>query len=205
MNPYQQPAYPLQALAQINRLLAGQDERIRRLEETVNSLKQSLRDAQSNRPTTVNYSFDQLKIDTLEGTLNIGLSPKAEDEDLSDFTVAEQTIHAGMTRENEPARQLEKIETLWKDYLQTHAVQDLIQIENERHHPLDDQYRQLILDDISKQIPSRAAYYLKKYQSENPENQDEEQLIQTVNLKVIEDIRKAFYLFFDHLPRQKGG
>ncbi|WKB37173.1 spore germination protein GerPC [Terrilactibacillus sp. S3-3] len=205
MNPYQQPAYPLQALAQINRLLVSQDERIRHLEETVNSLKQSLKEAHDNRPTTVNYSFDQLKIDTLEGTLNIGLSPKTEDGELSDFMVTDQTVHADVRRENEPTRQLERLETLWKDYLQNNAIQDLMQIENERHYPLDDQYRQLILNDIHKQLPPRAAYYLKKYQSENPENQNEEQMMQDVNQKVIEDIRKAFHLFFDHLPRQKGG
>ncbi|WP_110114337.1 spore germination protein GerPC [Bacillus sp. CGMCC 1.16541] len=67
-----------QYVQQLGAYVQQQDERIRQLENDVCDLQQKLKEFEDTPRTTIEkieYKFEQLKIDTLDGTLNIGLNP----------------------------------------------------------------------------------------------------------------------------------
>ena len=65
-------------IRQLHQFIEAQQMRIHKLEKTMGDLKQEVEKLQK-RPAVhvekVEYHFDQLKVDTLDGVLNIGLSP----------------------------------------------------------------------------------------------------------------------------------
>lgn len=63
---------------QLHRYILWQTNKIRTLERRLSVLEARLQELESQPRTTIErieYKFDQLKVETLEGTLNIGLAP----------------------------------------------------------------------------------------------------------------------------------
>ena len=66
-----------------------QDQKIRSLQQKMISMEQKITELQNRPPVHVEkmeYKFDQLKVETLEGTLNIGLNP-TDLQGIEDFSV----------------------------------------------------------------------------------------------------------------------
>lgn len=71
-------SYPESYFHQLNEYLRWQTERIRNLEGRIELIERELDSLKGQRGVTIErieYKFDQLKVETLEGTLNVGLSP----------------------------------------------------------------------------------------------------------------------------------
>lgn len=161
MNQY--TVYP-QAFQQMHGLLQSQQRTIEDLQNQLNRLQSEFKDLQLE-PRTVEYKFDQLKIERLEGTLNIGLGTGKANGDLQDVSVDGNVVQPGTDPEADP-EMLHAIQRDVNQYMKDGAWNALVQIENQHEHPLDDPYRQFILQDIHKQIDPRIRYYYKKYCSE---------------------------------------
>lgn len=66
-----------------------QKQRIDKLEQTVNKLQadlKAMKDEKRIHIDKIEYNFDQLKVEKLDGTLTIGISPSALDQ-IEDFSV----------------------------------------------------------------------------------------------------------------------
>nr|WP_275583930.1 spore germination protein GerPC [Scopulibacillus daqui] len=197
----QQPYQWQRIIQHLHGTVNTQEKRIRELERMIKTLRTDLDGLQKQQPLTVNYSFDQLKIDTLEGTLNIGLNPNKDMEDLDDFTINDQTIHAPEQPVDPASAVMNEVNSFLNQYFSKQAYEDLRTIEQEKGYPLDDTYRQFIINDVQKQLHNRAQYYLSKYQEHYLDNQEE--LVDVINEKLHDDIRRAFSMFIDYLPKKR--
>ncbi len=68
-----------------------QDRKIQVLQKKILSLEKSITELQNRPPVQVErmeYKFDQLKVETLEGTLNIGLNP-SDLQNIEDLSLSE--------------------------------------------------------------------------------------------------------------------
>lgn len=184
-----------------------QQQRITELEAIVQRLQQeiqSLKKNQSSNIERVEYKFDQLKVERLEGTLNIGLTPHSGGGAIEDFSVDQNDLAVPSMNPQQRLLLFGNIQGQVYDYLNGECYPALNEIEQQKNQPLNPEYRQYIIDDIKRQIDSRIHYYLNQI---NMSNMEEEQMAEiegrTVN-KVKEDIHKTYDEFITKLPKEGG-
>lgn len=88
--------------SQVHGIIQKQTQQIMMLEKRLNELQQEMQMIK-DKPTTnierIDYQFDQLKIERLEGTLNIGLNP-SDPNSVQNFEVGQTTTPGiGMMRQ----------------------------------------------------------------------------------------------------------
>src|SRR5690606_29128650 len=65
-------------LSQLHQTVTAQQKKIHDLEKKIFDLNEAIRELQNRSPIhieKIDYQFDQLKIETLDGTLNIAINP----------------------------------------------------------------------------------------------------------------------------------
>jgi len=152
--------YPQSYFQKLNDYLAWQTERIRLLETRLNQLAQEVDALKSQRAVHIDrieYNFDQLKVDKLEGTLNVGLSPAGlGDKSLDDVSVGGQVIRTNTAKSEAFAR----IRSTVDQYLDTQAPEELQQFENQFQIQLGDSFRKLMIEDLRRQTSERIKHYI---------------------------------------------
>lgn len=213
-------------LQQLHGLVQTQNQRIRQLEQVIRQLQNekiprlenSIMQAQSEiselkqKPATtierIEYKFDQLKVETLEGTLNIGLAPGGNGSDLiDDFSVGQNGMQSpAQAKQPIPAQVPQAIESEVRQYLDE-SGQDLIsRHQEELGQAVDDHYRQYMIDDIKKQLNQRVYYYLNQIPpSEFIGTANVESLMETTVNKIKNDIDQAILAFIKNIPFSPGG
>ncbi len=189
-------------LQQLQSILQQQQQKINELEVVVQQLSEELDNMRKNPPAsigTVEYKFDQLKVENLNGTLNIGLNPFTPGSPMEDFVVEEEKLKVSPAAPVTPDFYQDIIQEMNR-YLNEEAYGRIVQIETEQRTPLDEMYRQMMIDDIRTQMEHRIPYYMSQVQpypevTSNPEYM-KEIIIQTMK----QDIDKAFLAFIQHLP-----
>src|SRR6476620_8565064 len=91
-----------QALKSMQAYLYKQDKKIYKLQQHIETLEKKVTELQNRPPVTVErleYKFDQLKVETLEGTLNIGLNP-TDLNSIDDLSVNSQTPSGVIVNKN---------------------------------------------------------------------------------------------------------
>lgn len=173
----------------IEQTLAYQQQQIFHLESEVHRLKLEIQDKTSSpifHVDKIEYHFDQLKVDTLEGSLQIGMSTTSVNQlpvHLEDLAYKQHP--PTMKPTNEP--NLKKAEPLktapiydyLKDYLMKNGRSIIeTQIEAEPFDFSEDHISTMI-NDIVKQLPARINHYAKQIQKDNRELSSEQIIIQT--------------------------
>lgn len=186
-------------LQQMHQNIEQQNKRIKMLEDMVDDLRNSCNEL-SKAPKTniekIEYKFDQLKIEKLDGTLNIGLTPNGGADVLDDFTVNGGN---GMNPSNIPPEAIQSIQQNIHSYMNNGAIQHLGELEKKYQYPLDDPYRHFILNDIQKQLDQRINYYVNQQSNRSPESSTE-QLVEEVTNKLKRDITNGMEAFLKNLP-----
>ncbi|EIT84710.1 spore germination protein GerPC [Fictibacillus macauensis ZFHKF-1] len=179
------------------------NDKVCMLEKKLSDVTEQLKKIQSQPATQIQYSFDQLKIERLDGTLNIGLSGSDQNgKDLvEDFTVGGESIMTGQREELEitTLHEYKDILHALEHYLTAEVAIDIQKIENEHQYRLDSTYHELMVNDIRQQLPKRLQHYLVKY----PPKTNEEVLF--VENKVKGDIYKGMEHFLMGLKRNAIG
>lgn len=185
-----------------------QNERIRKLEQGMNQLQQQLKELEEN-PTTkiekIEYKFDQLKIETLEGTLNIGLNP-TQPESIDDFTIS-STIPQGTidpllgssSTRTIPTDIAQEIHGKMKEELDQNGYTLISEILAERNMQIADPYYEFIMEDIKKQLEQRVAFHLQQMDPQQLEVHRDE-VITHVVMKLQEEVKKGIHAFLTYLP-----
>lgn len=191
-------------LQQLYSTIQSQQQQLQQLQEAVQRLTAELEDFKRNPPQSigkVEYKFDQLKVENLNGTLNIGLNPfNSSGEAIEDFDVATETLKVNPEIQINPDFYQDILQQVTR-YLNEDAYSRIIEIETEQRIALDDTYRQMMIDDIQKQMEHRLPYYLSQVEqypeiTSNPQYM-KEMIVQ--NMK--QDIDKAFLTFIQHVPQ----
>jgi spore germination protein PC len=171
------------------------EKKIAQLQNEIETLKQEPRTTIER----IEYKFDQLKIERLDGTLHLGLSPSGG-EILDEFSVNDQSVQPASSAPGPYPDMTENIRRSIGDYLTGDAWSDLKQIENDHGYPLDDPYRRFILEDIRKQVDGRIRHYLNDMgPSINEKNRDE--IEKTITDKVKADIYQGMVNFIYNLKQ----
>ncbi|WLR44224.1 spore germination protein GerPC [Bacillus carboniphilus] len=178
------------------------------LEKSIEELKKQVSELKDKPPTTIErleYKFDQLKVETLEGTLNIGLNPTDPSNQIEQFDV--QQGQNQMQPQDPFGEMREKInKAVTKnvyDYLQKDGINTVKKIEKRNQCQLDDTNRHLVIEDIRKQISSRINYYLQHLRLHDQANMDEQ--IEEMSKRVKYDIENSINQFIQHLPNEMKG
>ncbi|RUS46959.1 spore germination protein GerPC [Cohnella sp. AR92] len=211
MQTPQTPQDILSYLRQLNGYLYQQHQQIQQIDTKLNELLQEIkRINEKNAEPPVNrneYRFDLLKIERLEGTLNIGINPKASDTDMNieDFAIA-QSLEVPSLIENQHPGVFPGIQQLVNEYLDKEAYDYLKQLELKYNLPLTDTYRTFIVEDVKKQIDARIRDYLKRV---HPEDAGSPEQISTITQAVYEDVKRdvqnAFEAYLTNLNRKEKG
>ncbi|HZG70060.1 MAG TPA: spore germination protein GerPC [Chondromyces sp.] len=187
-----------EVLQQLYQFTNAQHKKISMLEKSLADLQKEI-DYLKKRPAIsverIEYKLDQLKVETLEGTLHIGINPAelAELEDVA-ITKAMKGHNPEMVQET-----IQHMNGFLDAELRAIIHENAIQLQRS----LDEPYYELIKQDMIKQLPKRIEFYYQQFAKNHP---DERELKELVESRVKEDIRQAIFHFINSLPNdQKGG
>lgn len=194
-----------QYLQWLQMYIQAQEQRIITLETTVQKMREEMKqlmEKQAIHVDKIEYKFDQLKVETLEGTLNIGLNP-SDLSGIEDFAVQNQSLNTPLSPKQQMQRSM-KIEEAVYRYLETDLPHLVESVQNELGIQSNDSYLAFIKQDIIKQLPNRIEYHLKAFKDSNRsgENVDfETQILE----EIIKEIKNGVGIFFNHLPENVKG
>lgn len=185
--------------------MQSQNKKMNEMTQIIKQLKQEVKQLKErNKPTVIKneYKFDLLKVERLEGTLNIGINPDGSDSSIEEFAV-NQSMSVPSIEKIDPdlfPKILEQIH----HYLDNQAYQILQSMERKYAYPLDETYRKFILDDIKKQIGGRIRHYLNQHKLEQMEPEQFAHIEQTIIEHVKKDIDKTMEAFIKNLPQNRN-
>ncbi|GED70654.1 germination protein PC [Brevibacillus reuszeri] len=195
----------MQYFQQLHDYLQVQNKKMESMKQMLEQLQQDVNELKEKQVPSViknEYKFDLLKVERLEGTLNIGLNPKSSDSSIGDFA-----INQSMDVPSPPHSASDSFERVQREinrYLDHDAYRVLERIEDECGYPLDDAYRGFIMDDIRKQIDHRIRYYLNQFDTSQWEPEQIEAWEQKTVQKVKRDIERTCETFIQNLPRERN-
>ncbi|WP_242705702.1 spore germination protein GerPC [Pontibacillus sp. ALD_SL1] len=185
-----------QYLEKLHKLVESQTEKMKELERRVGELEKKAEENQ--RPSTniekIEYNFDQLKIETLEGTLNIGLTPQnGKDFGIEDLAIEEKPFPPKLSGSQAVK---DKIINDLQNYLTNQGPRDLQQIAGQYGRHYDSTYQQFILQDIQKQLDDRVSHYLEQANASNGMMDDAK--IQSISQQVKQEIYESLHHFIQN-------
>lgn len=179
------------------------EEKLMKLEKTNTELLQIVENLK-NQPAVnveqIDYHFDQLKIERLDGTLNIGLNPQ-DLQKMDEFSIPKPFRNIQKIQ----PKDLEQLRNKLDSYI-NHDLPTIIEKSKEKIGvELDESYTKFIQEDIQKQLPDRISFYSKKL-TENERNLSVEEETQEIFRLIIQDIEQAVATFLQQFPMkgQKG-
>ncbi|MEC0225979.1 spore germination protein GerPC [Paenibacillus alba] len=227
---------------QLSAYIEMQKQRIDKLEETVAKLQTDLtamKDQKRFHIDKIEYNFDQLKVEKLDGTLTIGISPSALDN-IEDFTVngspmgkdagteanvfaqtpgqemgsgqgqstwQGQGVRQGQAegqRQGNPSFGIQQeVSSGIEHYLQFGLQADMQNIENKYKYVLDEDYKDLIIEDIRKQLDTRIQHYVNQYRGVGFK-EPMEAVTTSITERTKQDILSAIESYISSLPRKEG-
>jgi spore germination protein PC len=203
MNNYEFHEY----IRQLHRFVESQATKIKTLESLVQSLASDVKELKgkpSIKVEKIEYKFDQLKVETLEGTLNIGLNP-SDLQAIEDFAVeGKQTVNHPFA----PANQFQSTMRIEESLLQNidSEVESIIQQYNQENQVnIDDSYVAFIKDDIRKQLPNRIQYHLNHIPIDQRANDQSTEYESRIIELIRNDIQNGIYTFLNNLPNEVKG
>ncbi|VEF48723.1 spore germination protein [Bacillus freudenreichii] len=195
-------------IQQLYIFIEKQQQEITRLRQSIYYLTNELKELKEKPAVTVErleYKFDQLKVETLEGTLNIGINP-ADLNSIEDFSIPPGAPRSPQTQTfvRHPDFYDKTLERL-NNYIDNDLDTLIKDTETQIGRPLEEPYIKMIKEDIRKQIPSRADHYLGFFSAQPNNDLKEEDLYEKVYKTLLADINKAVHGFISQIPNQQGG
>ena len=188
-------------LQQLHQYIQQQDQRIQQLNESLQKISSEI-DQIKNQPITniekIEYKFDQLKVEHLDGTLNIGLNP-TNPEQIDNFDVQQKGMNVNGVQQQLREQLLQQCSEEINQFLNADCVSYIEQAEKQYDLRLDEPHRRHIIEDIRKQIDSRIQYYIHGQPlTEHDSLLDKKQ---EILLKVKKDVENSINHFLNHLPK----
>ncbi|WP_191566074.1 spore germination protein GerPC [Metabacillus idriensis] len=190
----------LQYVQNLYCIVQSQDQKIKELESSISAMMAEIGELKKRPSTTIErieYKFDQLKVETLEGTLNIGLNPTVPDQ-IENFEVEQQELQVNNRKREEEI--FKAVQERLMAFLNEDCVRYIEQLASQHNYELDVAHKEFIIEDIRKQIDSRIRYYLK--QGEYSEAVPISQQIEENTSKVKQDVERSISHFIHALPSE---
>ncbi|GER65764.1 spore germination protein GerPC [Weizmannia acidilactici] len=186
---YQYFQYQEAKLAQMEKALAGLIQEIKMLKE---------------RPPIhvdrIEYAFDQLKIENLDGTLNIGVNP-ADLSQIDDMAIP--AAKGGIDFQDDKRSALKQaLSERLLEYVEAELPKAITDSERQLKVQLNQEYHNFIKNDLKNQIPQRIDYYINQL---NAPGADDRELFDKVLQQIKADMEHAVHVFISKLPPQMNG
>ncbi|RTR31487.1 spore gernimation protein [Robertmurraya yapensis] len=212
-------------LQQMHSFIQSQEKRIIELEQKVELLASELEEVKSRHPIqvgTIEYKFDQLKVESLEGTLNIGLNPAEIEQQIEELELPNNNgngngnsnnnyhnglnIHPkkGKVNHIQPKKKMQRsmdLEDSVFQYLETKLEPLIKKYEEQLGRTFDEPYVTFIKEDIIRQLPQRIEYYLKKIPDKERTEEAEKKIDEQLQQQMKTDIENAVLAFLKTLPK----
>jgi spore germination protein PC len=180
------------------------NSRIVALEKKVDELSQELttiKDTPKINVEKIEYKFDQLKVESLDGTLNIGLNPSNLKDTIEDLAV-DQNVNVDSIKDLTPYK--ERIAKEIQAYIQNEVPALIQDNEMQFQRSLDPSYYEMVQQDLLNQMPQRIDFYLEnipRVESKQSEGEWERKIIS----KIKQDIQTALFSFMSQMPENMEG
>jgi spore germination protein PC len=179
------------------------EQQLTQMSEKVSSLQKQLDEIKSKPPLHIEYHFDQLKVNHLEGTLNVGLTPQGI-QDLESFDVpSAAAMNPQPIASEEPEPPISDLQTEMFDYMNHHSYRLLVELEKEWGVQLESSHRDRVVQDVKKQLDARVHYYART-STYPPKGTEAERLKwkESIKERTARDIRGAFSSYIQKLHDQ---
>lgn len=193
-------------LRQLHQLVESQEHRIRALERSILQMQKEISQLKERPPVHVDrieYKFDQLKVESLDGTLNIGLNP-SDLQGIDDFSVPNQSIKTPSPPKQMFQRTME-LEDIVYEYMGNHLPAIFEKTQAKLETNLDDSYYHFIEEDIKKQIPKRVEHYIREFSTGVIETEDRSRLEKTITDQFHKEMEHGVEVFIKNLPENVKG
>jgi spore germination protein PC len=184
--------YPLPDGTDLVQRFLQAEKTIGELSEKVRRLESSLEEVRSRAPIRIEYHFDQLKVNELKGTLNVGLSPQGI-QGLDSLELPPAYWQSPPPPDSGVPQPIFGLQQQMEEYMDREAPMVLLNLENRLGAPLSDDLRIWVLQDVKSQIKERVHYYARTLPY--PENGTEEERLrwrEAIVEKTTRDIEAAF-------------
>ncbi|RBP03617.1 spore germination protein GerPC [Rossellomorea aquimaris] len=174
------------------------------LEQKVNELSQELmtiKETPKINVERIEYKFDQLKVESLDGTLNIGLNPSNLKDTIEDLAV-DQNVNVNSIKDLTPYK--ERITNEIQAYIQTELPTLIQDNEMQFQRSLDPSYYEMVQQDLLNQMPQRIDFYLENIPHVESK-QSEEEWERKIISKIKKDIQTALFSFMSQMPENMEG
>ncbi|MFB5196185.1 spore germination protein GerPC [Neobacillus sp. KR4-4] len=194
-----------QYLQWLQMCIQAQEQRIQSLESTLQKMQAEIKqlyEKQAIHVDKIEYKFDQLKVETLEGTLNIGLNP-SELAGIEDFAVQNQSLSTPISPKDQMQRSMKIEEAIYR-YLESDLPPIVEATQRELNVLPNDEYLAFIKQDIIKQLPSRIEHHLNTHPADNRTIADapsDDLIIEALK----KEIQNGVMVFFSNLPDNLKG
>ncbi|MCP8615543.1 spore germination protein GerPC [Salirhabdus salicampi] len=172
--------------ASLGNTIQQQQHEILQLRQLVKQLEEQVASLQ-DRPTTniekIEYHFDQLKVETLEGTLNIGLSPQgiSTPEDISIPSETNQSTQP-------PSPIVQDLVQQMDPFLRQELPAIIDEIVKEQNRATPPGLQKMILQDIYHQLPERVQYYLSQHNG-LVDDKTRDMILEEVRQEIIQSVK----------------
>lgn len=188
-------------LERLQRMLQEQNERLDEMEKELLSLKQKYNERKTPiHIEKVEYRFDQLKVETLEGTLNIGFTPQESGSSIDEVSIGDQGKDGDYKLQGPVQTELyNRLRLRMHQFLDEEALDVVRGLEDDYNTVLGQTYREQLIFDLRKQVDKRIGYYL-NHHSITPDNLNEveQEIYEQTKTDVLEALER-------HLKQIKGG
>lgn len=191
-------------IQQLYQYIQYQQKKLSHFEKKIESLSKDIQMLKDKPPINVErleYKFDQLKIEKLDGTLNIGVNP-ADLNNIEDIEVPTPPFQQNAVAN--PAFRQNLLDRV-KQYIDKDVLAVIRETEAQLGFKLDHQYRDFIINDLQKQLPQRVDYFINLIAGENQGNISDDKLLNQAFIRMKADIDQAVYMFVSQLPQNMNG
>ncbi|TFB22056.1 hypothetical protein E3U55_07075 [Filobacillus milosensis] len=163
-----------QQLAYLEQKINQQTQLIQELKDKIDELSEAQKQSSKSQVEKIEYNFEQLKIETLEGTLNIGLTPH-KDLPFEQLDLPEESSEPVTT----PMEQ--QIYNQLLPYIRKEVPKIINDFSNENDINISDEWRVILFQDLRKQLPNRIKQHIQNLNQDDRLIIDREQVTMLVN------------------------
>lgn len=196
-----------QYLQWLQMCIQAQENRISTLEQTIKKMQEEMKklsEIKSIHVDKIEYKFDQLKVETLDGTLNIGLNP-SDLSSIEEFAVENKGINTPLDPKAMMQRSMKIEEAIYR-YLETDLPQIIENTQRQLSILPNESYLSFIKQDITNQLPTRIDYHLKANRADRGNSDDKKEIDDTSIIEALkQEIQNGVFVFFNNLPEHVKG
>lgn len=185
--------------------LLWQSEKLVKMDRKLDEIMQELQAIRSQKPVNVEkieYNFDQLKVEKLDGTLNIGITPDNA-KSIEQFAIGNNEVMVGpIPIQTDAPESYAAIQSGVMNYLNVEAPIEMKAMEGKYDLSLAGEYRDHIVADVKKQVNERIAHYIRKFDLRD-DAEDRDYRIGVISEQVKNDIRLGVEQYLQTFPKKE--